>query len=148
MSDFPFIPTNLTEETEATTSELALFSELAFDFETEQLKLKNGVNYLVYRNEAIKIWVWHALNPRMARYSYNAYSTNYGNEFNLLLGKSVNSEITKSELKRIISEALLVNPYIKSLRNFTYSQDGSKLSVEFEIITIYGDITYKSEYSA
>ena len=54
-SNFAFIPNTLTDTTEIkTTVDLPVFKELAFDFETGQLKTKGGQYYYVEKNEAIK----------------------------------------------------------------------------------------------
>ena len=146
MNEFPFIPDNLTETpTEPATADLPIFAEWAFDFDKKELLLKNGKPYLVYKNEALKIWIWKALNPHTERYIYNAYTFDYGNEFNTLLARFTESEVKRSELKRIIKDALLVNPYIKECTNFKFEQTGSKTRIEFDCITIYGKTTNETE---
>ena len=62
-SNYAFIPNTLTETTELqTTVELPVFRELAFDFETGQLKTKGGQYYYVDKNEAIKVgYIRHCL---------------------------------------------------------------------------------------
>jgi len=146
MNDFPFIPDNLTETpNEPATTDLPIFAEWAFDFDRKELLLKNGRPYLVYKNEALKIWIWKALNPHSERYVYNAYTFAYGNEFNTLLARFTESEVKRSELKRIIKDALLVNPYIKECTNFNFEQSGSKTRIEFDCITVYGKTTSDME---
>lgn len=146
MTDFPFIPDDLTEQVIPEVSEdLPVFKEYAFDFEKRELLLKNGRPYLVEKNEALKIWIWKALNPHTERFAYNAYSQNYGNEINTLLARYTENEVKRSELKRIISEALLVNPYIKECNNFVFEQSGSRTSINFDAITIYGKTTNELE---
>lgn len=146
MSEFPFIPDNFTETTaETVTNDLPVFAEWAFDFDKKELLLKNGKPYLVYKNEALKIWIWKALNPHAERYNYNAYTFAYGNEFNTLLARFTESEVKRSELKRIIKDALLVNPYIKECTNFKFEQTGSKTRIEFDCLTIYGKTTNETE---
>ena len=57
-SNYAFIPTTLTEQTAvAQTAELPVFKELAFDFETGQLKTMGGRYYYVEKNEAIRVWI-------------------------------------------------------------------------------------------
>ena len=96
-SNYAFIPTTLLEETEVETAvELPVFRELAFDFLTGQLKTRGGQYYYVEKNEALKIWIWKALFS--SRYTYLAYSTNYGNEIYTLIGRYLEKKLLYSEL--------------------------------------------------
>jgi len=144
-SNYAFIPTTLTEEaTTAETVELPIFKELAFDFETGQLKTRSGQYYYVEKNEAIKVWIWKALFS--SRYTYLAYSTDYGNEIFTLIGRYLAKEILYSELKRMIEEALLCNPYITSLSDFQVEQKGSKVECLFAVNTVYGSVAQAYTY--
>ncbi|MCM1339786.1 MAG: DUF2634 domain-containing protein [Muribaculaceae bacterium] len=136
-SNYAFIPTTLTEQTAvAQTAELPVFKELAFNFETGQLKTMGGRYYYVEKNEAIKVWIWKAL--KSSRYTYLAYSTDYGNEIHTLIGRYLAKQLLYSELKRMIEEALLCNPYILSLTDFRVEQKGSVVTCTFEVNTVYG----------
>lgn len=138
-SNFAFIPTTLTDITELRTNiNLPVFKELAFDFDTKQLKTKGGKYYYVEKNEALKIWIWKTLFT--SRFAYLAYSTNYGNEIYTLIGRYLNKELLYSELRRMIEEALLCNPYILSLSDFDITQEGSKVTCNYSVNTIYGNV--------
>ena len=144
-SNYAFIPTTLLEETDITTeTELPVFKELAFDFLTGQLKTNGGQYYYVEKNEALKIWIWKALHA--SRFSYLAYSTNYGNEIYTLIGRYLEKKLLYSELKRMIEEALLCNPYLISLSDFDISQKGSKVTCNFSVNTVYGNVAQYYEY--
>lgn len=144
-SNFAFIPNTLTDTTEIkTTVDLPVFRELAFDFETGQLKTKGGQYYYVEKNEAIKIWCWKALFS--SRYTYLAYSTNYGNEIYTLIGRYLEKQLLHSELQRMIEEALLCNPYITSLSDFDITQEGSKVTCNYSVNTIYGNVAQAYTY--
>lgn len=138
-SNFAFIPNTLTSTTELqTTVELPIFKELAVDFETGQLKTKGGQYYYVEKNEAIKVWCWKALFS--SRYTYLAYSTNYGNEIYTLIGRYLDKQLLYSELRRMIEEALLCNPYITSLSDFDITREGAKVVCNFSVNTVYGNV--------
>jgi hypothetical protein len=138
-SNFAFIPNTLTNITELqTTVELPVFRELAFDFETGQLKTKGGKYYYVEKNEAIKIWCWKTLFT--PRYVHLAYSVNYGNEIYTLIGRYLEKKLLLSELRRMIEEALLCNPYITSLTDFNITQEGSKVTCTYSVNTLYGNV--------
>jgi hypothetical protein len=144
-ANFAFIPSTLTEQTEIQTAvDLPVFKELAFDFETEQLKTKGGQYFYVEKNEAIKIWIWKTLHA--SRFAYLAYSTNYGNEINTLIGRYLAKQLLYSELKRLIEEALLCNPYITSLTDFEVEQKGSQVYCTFSVNTIYGSVAEAYRY--
>ena len=138
-SNYAFIPTTLTEETGANTEiELPVFKELAFDFEARQLKTRGGKYYYVEKNEALKIWIWKTLFT--SRYTYLAYSLNYGNEIYTLIGRYLAKDLLYSELKRMIEEALLCNPYITSLTDFQVEQQGANVKCTYSVNTIYGNV--------
>ena len=144
-SNYAFIPSTLTEQTQIETIiDLPVFKELAFDFQTGQLKMRGGQYYYVEKNEALKVWIWKALHA--SRFSYLAYSTNYGNEINTLIGRYLAKQLLYSELKRLIEEALLCNPYITSLTNFEVEQKGAEVFCNFEVNTIYGSVAEAYRY--
>lgn len=141
---FNFIPITLNENTKE--EELPIIYEPARNLKTLELLTKDGQFYLVSKNDAIKIWILKALNKQTSRYSYRAYSKNYGNEITKLFGRHLKDSLLKSELKRYIEEALLVNPYIKEVNNFTFEKEGSKVSATFTISTIYGSFEQNIDY--
>ncbi len=145
-SNYAFIPTTLTEETKKVEkSELPIFRELAFDFETGQLKTRGGQYYYVEKNEAIKVWIWFA--RQASRFTYLAYSTDYGNEIHTLIGRYLAKQLLYSELRRMIEECLLCNPYITSLTDFQIEQKGAKVECFFAVNTIYGSIAQSYTYN-
>lgn len=144
-SNFAFIPNTLTETLDIqTTEELPVFRELAFDFDTGELKTIGGNYYYVEKNEAIKVWIWKALFS--SRYTYLAYSTNYGNEIFTLIGRYLEKQLLYSELKRMIEEALLCNPYITGLSDFEVTRDRAKVICNFSVNTVYGNVAQAYTY--
>jgi hypothetical protein len=144
-SNFAFIPNTLTETLDIqTTEELPIFRELAFDFDTGELKTIGGNYYYVEKNEAIKVWIWKALFS--SRYTYLAYSTNYGNEIFTLIGRYLEKQLLYSELKRMIEEALLCNPYITGLSDFEVTRDRAKVICNFSVNTVYGNVAQAYTY--
>lgn len=144
-SNFAFIPNTLTQLTDIqTTNELPIYRELAFNFDTGQLKTKGGHYYYVEKNEAIKVWIWKALFA--SRYTYLAYSINYGNEIYTLIGRYLEKQLLYSELKRMIEEALLCNPYIVSLSDFDIIREGAKVICNFSVNTVYGNVAQAYTY--
>jgi hypothetical protein len=107
MSLFPFVTY---KEDIVKNNSFPLYREVAWDFKRDIPILENGDFKIVEGNEAIKVWVYKAL--LVPRYNYSVYSWNYGSELMDLIGKAYTPQLTKSEAKRYIEEALKINPYI------------------------------------
>ncbi len=135
-----------TAEDNADYENLPEIYELARNLDTYEFLVKNGKFYYVTKNEALKIWILKALHKQSARYTNKAYSKNYGNEISTLFGRHLKKALLKSEIKRSVEEALLINPYIKKLSNFSFKQEGSKVEVLFTVTTIYGEFEQEISY--
>ncbi len=138
MSVFPFITPPA--DSPAAANSLPLFKEYAYDFANNCLLLKDGQTYLVDGNEALRIWIFKALSCE--RFRYTAYDAAFGSEIDTLPGLALN----QAEIKRFITEALMVNPYIVKLDNFKFERSLSGLKVDFEVKTIYGVEPFKWQY--
>lgn len=133
---FPF--TGTTEETTANTT-LPTFKEFAWDFDTNRFIYgNNGKHVIVTENEALKVWIYKALSTE--RFQYLAYSWQYGIELKPFIGKVMSVQQRYSELKRVIVEGLMVNPYIKSIDSVTFSHDHDSVTVDILLTTIYGTV--------
>ncbi len=141
MSIFPFYDENVEKE-----NKLELFKEYAYDFEKNEFKLRNGKEYLVSGDEALKIWIHKALITD--RFKFIAYDDDYGSEINTLIGISGSSDIINLELKRMITETLMVNPYIVELSDFNVTNEGSKKIISFKVSTIYDGFTFEKRWDS
>ena len=90
---------------------------------------------IVEGNEAIKIWIYKALQT--PRYQYEIYTCDYGSELSSLIGKAYTKGLTQSEASRYIKEALLINPYILDVKVISTNFDGDVLSANVRVKTIY-----------
>nr|DAP12491.1 MAG TPA: Protein of unknown function (DUF2634) [Caudoviricetes sp.] len=118
---------------------LPMYREWAFDFNKKEFKVKHGKYYLVEGNEAIKVWIYKALKTE--RFIFVAYTKNYGSEISTLIGTVEDEDILFSEISRYIEESLLVNPYIVSVGDFSFSHTkGGEINVKFSVSTVYGDM--------
>lgn len=136
---FPFITNEeLTENTEP----MPLYKEIAWDYDNDKIVLINGSPKIVEGNEAIKVWVYKAI--KTMRYKYPIYTWEYGCEMDSLLGKGLQNDLIKSETKRYIEEALLINPYILSVSDIEVELNESILGISCSLETVYGtnDIEY------
>ena len=134
MSLFPFVTY---KEDIVKNNSFPLYREVAWDFKRDIPILENGDFKIVEGNEAIKVWVYKAL--LVPRYNYSIYSWNYGSELMDLIGKAYTPQLTKSEAKRYIEEALKINPYILDVNVIDTDFKDSILSANVKITTIYGE---------
>lgn len=142
MSIFPFTQ-DVPELEERAAQELPVFRELAYDYENNCLKRKGGKTYLVEKDEAVRVWIYKALLTR--RFVWPAYTHAYGSELEAAIGYSNNRDILDSEVKRYITETLMVNPYIQELSGFRFEHRGSEMTVAFDVTTVYGRFTHETE---
>lgn len=92
--------------------------------------------------EAIKQAVFKILQTE--RFENVIYDANYGVELVGLIGKP--KEFVKSDIERIIKEALSVDERILGIENFNIVDDVKEnLKIEFKVNSIYGDIKLESE---
>ena len=134
MSLFPFVTY---KEDIVKNNSFPLYREVAWDFKRDIPILENGDLKIVGGNEAIKVWDYKAL--LVPRYNYSIYSWNYGSELMDLIGKAYTPQLTKSEAKRYIEEALKINPYILDVNVIDTDFKDSVLSANVKIVTIYGE---------
>ena len=134
MSLFPFVTY---KEDMVKDNSFPLYREVAWDFKKDIPIIENGDFKIVEGNEAIKVWVYKAL--LVPRYQYSIYSWDYGSELMDLIGKAYTPQLTKSEAKRYIEEALKINPYILDVNVVDTDFKDSTLSANVKIVTIYGE---------
>lgn len=118
-------------------NELPEFREYAFDFSKDEFIVENGRLAIVTQKEAIKVWAYKALITE--RYRYRAYFDDYGAELEHFIGTVTNDGVEAIEVFRYIEEALLVNPYITDVNILGIEQTKKKITLNIELITIYGD---------
>lgn len=119
-------------------TDLPLAKEYAWDFNTNDFIYNNGKNVIVEGNEAVKVWIYKTL--KTTRYNHLAYTWDYGNEFDTLIGKRYSNEYIQSEVERLLKECLLINPYIKELSNIKATMEHRTLHIDFTATTIYGEV--------
>ena len=117
---------------------LPLYREIAWDFKNGKPVVANNEFKIVEENEAICVWIWHAI--KTFRYCFSIYSWNFGCEIDTLLGQNYTKELTKMEVTRYIEEALLINPYILEITKLDVDFDGDILKVDMRVITVYEEL--------
>lgn len=126
------------EEIEELEEEIKPPKEYGIDFKTGQL-----TGEIVEGKEAIKVWIW--LTLQTPRYRYYAYTWDYGNEFEDLIGRGYTEEYIEAEAQRMTEDCLLVNEDIQSISEFSVSMEKDVLTVSFIANTIYGDIEFNKQ---
>ena len=86
--------------------------------------------------EAIIQWIKIVLSTD--RYFFTQYSWNHGAELNSLIGKNYSIDYVRSEAKRMIEEAILVDENILGIENFQCDLVRDRLTVSFKVNTVYG----------
>ncbi len=127
--------------TTSTASELPLFKEYAWDFDNDCFIYdSNGNHILLEGNEAIKVWCYKALKTE--RFMYLAYTHGFGIELYPFMAKVMGIMQRKSELKRIVTEALMVNPYIVSVDSISFDENNrnEEMDIRIAMTTVYGEL--------
>ena len=87
---------------------------------------------------AVKVWIWKALHT--ARYRYGAYTWDYGNELEELIGSDVSDELKQSEAIRYVKEALEICPYIERVEQVKVNFEDSTFTMSCKVQTKYGEV--------
>lgn len=93
--------------------------------------------------EAVRQTIACILNVN--RYENLIYSWNYGTELNRLFGKPI--PYVKSELKRVIREALMMDSRIREVSGFEFKTEGRNVLVSFHVKTMFGELDTQKEVS-
>lgn len=124
---------------ESTATSKSIPREYKYDFKKHEIVLVNGSPQWVEGLEAIKIWIYKTLLTQ--RGYFMAYSFNYGQDYEDLIGSDLSMEALKSEAKRMTEEALFDNENILKIEDFNAILSSSKIEISFVAITTYGNIT-------
>ncbi len=123
---------------------LPLMREAAVDFDSGRIRMdENGDVVRVAGREAVRVWVWRALQPDNARFVYSAHTDSYGNTLGQLAGKALPE--AESRVAGMVREALAPCPYILGAERFSFTREGSRLIAAFTVRTVYGDVAAESE---
>jgi phage baseplate assembly protein W len=75
------------------------------------------------------------------RFRHMIYNSLYGSELSDLIDQDVTQEFLRTEIPRIITEALIYDDRIRDVGNFAITREGDKLYVSFDVSTVEGVIT-------
>lgn len=94
-------------------------------------------------------WVmWCQKAIRTPRYRHLIYSRQYGQELDELIGRGYSRAVQESEIQRMVTETLMVDPRTLSVDGFTFSwqEDGCRFSCQIrnvhdEQFTLEGSVS-------
>lgn len=100
------------------------------------------VSGFVDGTDALKQAIYKILQTE--RFAHLIYSWNYGFEANRLIGQS--AAYLKSEIQRLVTEALLADDRITAVENFKVSITGKRqAAVEFTVVSVFGEMEIETE---
>jgi hypothetical protein len=108
-----------------------------FDFETGTF-VTNGGNRMVEADEAAALMQWCIGACMTPRGEYLAYSNQYGIDIDEVRNQPTRKAMELA-LERTITEAILINPRIDSVKEFRFEWCADGVYVSFEIQSKVGD---------
>lgn len=119
------------EEVDVEVEEAKEPADYEIDFETGNLtgRIITGLDAIIQRAMIV-------LNTD--RYFYSQYSWDHGSELNQLIGQNYDKDYIESEVKRMVSEALMTDENILDVTDFSDFMQNEKLTGSFTIDTVYG----------
>lgn len=109
-----------------------------YDFNVNDFVLSGNDVKTATGIDALKIWIEKALRTSKG---YKIY-TSYGNNIEkLVVGQEIGFGFTESEIKREVTEILSKNDDINNINSINITRDRSKLKIEIDMETTYGDYT-------
>lgn len=127
--------TATTTELAETTAEVTFGKSWRFDFDKgDFVQTPTGK---VATSEDEDAWLeWCQKAILTDRYRYLIYGRNHGQEFEDLIRRNLNRVGNESEIKRIITECLMVDPRTASVDNFTFIWDGDRCFFTCQVTSI------------
>ncbi|WP_379130952.1 DUF2634 domain-containing protein [Paenibacillus sp. sgz500958] len=110
---------------------------LTYRVDLDKKRISGSIDGLeAVRQAAIKIL-------QTDRFEHLIYSFNYGTEWGLVLG--ADRLLVRSEIKRVLTEALLQDDRITGIQDMTVLFEGDALTVDFTVETLYGNFQMRKE---
>lgn len=98
----------------------------------------NVKDYKVDELEALKIWIYFALNVPRGRYDF--LSDDYGNDLEDIIGTSSDMDYIEAMAEYAISECLRQNSHIQGITDFEMTQERDKAVFTFTVETDFGEV--------
>jgi Protein of unknown function (DUF2634) len=108
-----------------------------FDFETGEFVFWNGKMVEITGKEALKQWIHKTILTARQRFLVYIDDPGHGIRAEDLIGTNYPSDFINKSMENELKGALLVNEEINSLTNFSAIKSEGKLSVSFNVDSIY-----------
>ena len=117
----------------------ALFASEIQPSRTYRLDQDNGrVTGMVDGLDAVRQYIVKTLGT--GRWQHVIYPDSYGSEADNIIGQGFSLSFTRTELARTITEALIYDERINEVKDFAIRQEQDRLTVSFEVVTVYGNL--------
>lgn len=113
----------------------------AYDFEKgDFVRGPDGKILIVDRLEAYMQWCQKTLLTK--RFKHLSYTNVYGQEYYTLIGQAISKAAIELEVERMTKEALMVHPYTREVKNFSFSwnKNEEELYFSFDVITVLDEL--------
>ena len=126
-------------EAAAVAEQLAFGRSWRFDFSIGEFVLTPAGK--VAEAEYFEAWLqWCLKALRTERYRYLAYTRAYGQEMDSLIGRHLTRAANESEIRRMVTECLTVDPRTAAVGNFVFDWDGDICTFTCEISNVRGEV--------
>lgn len=106
-----------------------------YDFKKGDFIYKNGAPIEVTGMKALEVWIEKVI--RTERFRFKIYEDiEYGVSIEDLIGSMLPRGFTESELKRELTESILLNPFVEELTDWAFDINGSEWRIAFTVVTI------------
>jgi hypothetical protein len=121
------------EETQA--SQVKFGRSWRFDFDAGEFAMTPTGG--IAESRGTDAWLeWCKKALMTARYRYLVYSRAYGQEFDDLISRHLTRAGNESEIKRIATECLMVDPRTAAVENFTFEWEGDAVYFTCEVSNV------------
>lgn len=135
---FPTVDAPTAEETKTDPAVVAFGRSWRFDFEKGEFVLIPTGS--VATSENAGAWLeWCKKALLTTRYHYLVYSRNHGQEFEALISRHLSREGNESEIRRIATECLKVDPRTAQVASFVFSWESDAVFFTCEVTNVRGE---------
>lgn len=122
-------------EAQESAQEIQFGRSWKFDYERGDFVIGPGGR--VAEADGKEAWVeWCKKAILTARYRHPVYSRSYGQEFDDLVGRHLSREGNESEIKRIVTETLMLDPRTVRVENFNFQWQGDEVYFSCDIVSV------------
>lgn len=130
---FPVFDFDTTIQAEEKGQDIKIGKSFVFDFKSKRFNVVAGKVKETTEEEAIRQWIELLLRTSVDKYKVYE-GTGFGTNIDKLVGYKSMRGFVESEMKREISEKIIMNRAIERIENFKTDFEGSMLEVSFTTI--------------